>query len=405
LNRLSEECVAVLTLAAVIGRQFDFGLLNNLSEDISEFKLLELVDEALEPNILQEVPGQRDRYQFSHALVQQTLLERLSTSRKVRMHAKIGEELETLYDEHPGEHAAELAYHFSEASPLIGPEKFVKYTWLAGENVLAAHAWEEAIERFNAGMAVDSALVEVRQTADLLFGLGKAKLAAGRIIDGWGNFEKAFDHYVEADAFAQVVAVAEYPLPFHSGIPNADRLSSRALEVVPSDSQEAGRLWCDYGTKLGMVGNDYPGASKAFQNALSVAQKKEDTNLEARTWAVYAQVNYWHLHLEESIEGSRRAIDLAHNLGEYQAELTARYWGSISMRALGDLRGVRNGVPDIMAVAERLQDRFGLATAFLCAAIPPLLTGDWSAARVFALKGTEALPNDARVLSVLVNLE
>ena len=107
LNRLSVDCVEALTMAAVIGREFDFNLLNNLSEDVTEFRLLELVDEALEAHILQELPGHGDRYQFSHALVQQTLLERLSTSRKVRMHARIGGELETIYGEQPGEHAAE----------------------------------------------------------------------------------------------------------------------------------------------------------------------------------------------------------------------------------------------------------------------------------------------------------
>jgi predicted ATPase len=113
LNRLSADCGAVLTTAAVIGRQFDFNVLESLSEDISESRLLELVEEALAAHIIGELPGQGDHYQFSHALVQQTLLEGLSTSRKVRLHARISEVLETLFEDHLGEHAAELAYHFS----------------------------------------------------------------------------------------------------------------------------------------------------------------------------------------------------------------------------------------------------------------------------------------------------
>ena len=96
LNRLSQECQSILTTAAVIGRQFDFRMLEVLSEDNSETQILESVDEGLDAYLIQEVPGQGDVYQFSHALVQQTLRERLSTSKRVRLHAKIGETLETL---------------------------------------------------------------------------------------------------------------------------------------------------------------------------------------------------------------------------------------------------------------------------------------------------------------------
>ena len=39
LNRLSQECQGILTTSAVIGRQFDFRLLGNLSEEFSEMFL------------------------------------------------------------------------------------------------------------------------------------------------------------------------------------------------------------------------------------------------------------------------------------------------------------------------------------------------------------------------------
>ena len=93
LNRLSEECNRVLTVASVIGREFDFRLLNVLS-DTTEEDLLQVLDEALESSVIEEVPGGHERYQFSHALVRQTLVEELSTSRRGRMHARIGEALE-----------------------------------------------------------------------------------------------------------------------------------------------------------------------------------------------------------------------------------------------------------------------------------------------------------------------
>ena len=115
LNLLSKEFNDLLTTAAVIGRQFDFNLLEILTEGVTELELLGTVEEALAAQVVQELPEAGDRYQFSHALVQQTLLERLSTSRRVRLHARVGEVLETLYECRLAEHAGELVYHFDEA--------------------------------------------------------------------------------------------------------------------------------------------------------------------------------------------------------------------------------------------------------------------------------------------------
>ena len=88
LKRLSKGCNRVLATASVVGREFDFRLLSALSEEIIEASLLELVDEALAAHVIEELPEARERYQFSHALIQETLSEESSTSRRVRLHAR-----------------------------------------------------------------------------------------------------------------------------------------------------------------------------------------------------------------------------------------------------------------------------------------------------------------------------
>ena len=116
LNRLSEGCNQVLTTASVVGREFDFKLLSTLMDDLTETLLLKLVEEALEAHLLEELSGGRERYQFSHALVQETLADELSASRKVRLHARIGEALEELYGVETDDHAGELARHFADST-------------------------------------------------------------------------------------------------------------------------------------------------------------------------------------------------------------------------------------------------------------------------------------------------
>ena len=148
LNRLSDRCNQALTTASVIGREFDFRLLSSLADNMSEDKLLGAADEAVTAQLIEEVPNRIERFQFTHALIQQTLAEELTTTRRVRLHARIGEALEELYGEHVEEQAAELAHHFGEPESLAGPEKLVHFSSMAGERALSNFAYEEAQAHF-----------------------------------------------------------------------------------------------------------------------------------------------------------------------------------------------------------------------------------------------------------------
>ena len=55
-------------------------------EDISEDRLLEVLEEALAARVIEELPRAVGRYQFTHALIQETLAEELSSTRRARLH-------------------------------------------------------------------------------------------------------------------------------------------------------------------------------------------------------------------------------------------------------------------------------------------------------------------------------
>ncbi len=97
LNRLSEDSNQVLTMASVIGREFDFNLLRTMDQTFSEEQWLSSIDEGIAAHLIEEVAKVIGRYRFRHALIQQSLREELPTSRRVRLHARVGESLEELY--------------------------------------------------------------------------------------------------------------------------------------------------------------------------------------------------------------------------------------------------------------------------------------------------------------------
>ena len=91
------------------------------------------------------------------------------------------------------------------------------------------------------------------------------------------SLSRAFDYYVEAGDVPSAVAVAEIPVFTMAGEPTGlAQIISRALELVPLDSHEAGRLLARHGSLLGMEEGDYDAAQDAFTSALAIAQSQRD---------------------------------------------------------------------------------------------------------------------------------
>ncbi len=153
LDRLSQSCIDTLAIAAVMGREFHVAPLVRMSEDPSEDRVLAALEEALTAHLIEEVPGSAEGYLFTHALFQETLAGELLAARRVRLHARIAESLEEVYGANSEAHAAELAHHFRQAEPVLGPEDLVRYSLLAGERALAAIPWDNAILHYQRGLA------------------------------------------------------------------------------------------------------------------------------------------------------------------------------------------------------------------------------------------------------------
>jgi predicted ATPase len=177
LNRLTERCNYMLTVASVIGREFEFSQLVDLVDGATEDDLLGSLDEAVAARIVSEAPESVGRYQFTHALIMQTLTSELPTTRRVRLHARIALALEEQFGNDAGSHAGRLAYHFGEAQLVLGGAKLARYCLLAGERALASNAHEEALRHFQRGVDAKEGQPIDAETASLLFGLGRAQAA------------------------------------------------------------------------------------------------------------------------------------------------------------------------------------------------------------------------------------
>ena len=236
-------------------------------------------------------------------------------------------------------HAAELAYHFAEAEPVLGADKLARYSLLAGEQALSLYAQEEAQVHFERALAARGIPLSGTEPATdeeiaaLLFGLGRSRLAT--LAPGGQNRELAqkaisnltlaFDYYATAGDVARAVAIAVYPVSLLGLIMNnMGQLVARALKLVPQDSYEAGRLLSRAGWYRGRTETDYGSASEAFDRALTIAQREGDTVLEMETLAAAAEVALFHLRVGECYSKARQALGLAQQVDSPRAEVQAQ---------------------------------------------------------------------------------
>lgn len=180
LRHLSDECNRLLTLASVLGREFDVDALaaaSGLEPDAS----LGLLDEAIEARVVSEVPSMIGRMRFAHALIRDAAYHRLTKSRRVRLHRQVGEALESLRSLDLDPHLTELAHHFVESAAGGNARKAVDYARRAGDRAVALLAYEEAVRLYR--MAIDALgpdqTATDRSHCELLLALADAQGRAG----------------------------------------------------------------------------------------------------------------------------------------------------------------------------------------------------------------------------------
>ena len=192
LRRLSDDCGAVLVLAAVLGREFEFTSLVEAG-DRSEEAVLDALEEALSAQVISEVPGAPDRLRFAHALIRDTLYAELAAPRRARLHLTVGEALERRYGDDRGSHLAELAHHYCAAGAAGDPAKAVDYARAAGERAVTLFAYEEAVRLF--AMSLDALGPRAEATdavrCELLLALADAQARGGEAREARAAFLEA----------------------------------------------------------------------------------------------------------------------------------------------------------------------------------------------------------------------
>lgn len=141
LSRLAPSTAQTMTTAAVIGRTFEFDLLQQVTE-LDEDALIDAIDEAVSVGVLDSaVDRDGDRYQFAHTLLADALIRQANPRRIRRLHARVAE---VLTAERPDAHT-EIAVHFDAAGD---DGRAFDFALRSGNRAASIYALEDAIASF-----------------------------------------------------------------------------------------------------------------------------------------------------------------------------------------------------------------------------------------------------------------
>ena len=316
LERLSEACNRVLTIAAVVGRDFSLPVLEHTS-GLSTADLLDVLDEAVAARLIQEeTPA--GHYRFTHALVQETLYDELSTASRTRVHAQIGKALEQIYAADPEPHVTELAHHFAQAAPVTSVEKAVDYGARAGQRAMAQLAWEEAVKHFERALQL-SDVYESRdepQYTDLLLAQGAAQIQAGVGGDAQATLRRAIESARKLDApdrLAEATLLFANPL---GAIDEIDdeliRLLEAALEALhPSDSVPRVRVLSRLAIALYHVPGSHERRKALCDEAVAIARRLGDSMVLAGALGLRQRALWGPDNLKERLADFAECLRLA----------------------------------------------------------------------------------------------
>jgi class 3 adenylate cyclase len=382
--RLGPDTERALAAAAVIGPEFDVGLLSAVT-DVDEDALLDVLDQASAAALISESPS-GDSYRFAHALVQHSIAQTISAARRQRLHRRIAETLE----ESGSASTAELARHWIAATRPADAAKAREYAKQAGDEALAAVAPADAIRWYQQALELVDQEREPheRDRCLLLVGLGRAHLDNGSPLEGRAVVERAGDIAGAIDDDELIVTTALGlslgQNMFDVGSEQSRAMARRAIESVGfGDHAVRARLMAILAEATDA--REWRTRHALIADARAEARLSSDQDLEAEiaeaTYAMWATPDL----LAQRLAETERAVE--------HPRLSALGGGmyALNQRAQAVLEsGDRESFEDCVAQFEVLADRLGLpmlrsnVASLHC--VLRIMDGDAAAAEVSAFE-------------------
>jgi tetratricopeptide (TPR) repeat protein len=374
---LSAYCREVLSIAGVVGRDFDLRVLQAVAEAGAE-RLLDALDEAHAARVI--APSGPGRYRFAHVLISDALVDGLSAGRRLRLHRRVGEALERAHAGRLEHRLGELAHHFLEAIPAGDPERGVRYAVAAAEHASGRLAYDEAARMYERALgALEFVAADDARRCDLLLALGESHHRAGAHRRAKAAFRQAASLARELRSPERVARAAlGYGGPRGSfGVVDRELVSllEEALATLGRrDDAVRARLLARLAMELYFAGAAEQRAT-LVDEAVAIARRLGDPAtiayaLNARYAALWSPEN-----AAERLEIADEVLELARRANDHRLAREGRGRRIVALLELGDIATAHSEIDVHANAADELRQPYGRWQAAVWQATEALLAG------------------------------
>ena len=387
-HRLSEEAQEAVHLAAVLGREFDFDLLNAVWS-WGEEATLGALDDLLRWRLIDEGAGAMGRdYAFTHHKIQEAIYAGMPRRRRQHVHARVGAAMETLYGPEAEALAGELAFHFEQGQQLDKTltKKAIMYLLQAGEQAVAAFANAEAVAYLSRALELTPRTDHAERYAFLLtrekvYDLQGEREAQERDLAALGQLAEALDSDERrAEVAVHQANYASVTGDYPEAVAAAQQAVALAQQAGVVESEAVG--YVRWGMAL-MRQGDYTAAKLQLEEALRLAQAAGLRRVEADSLHALTYVAAWQGHYARARDYCEQTLPLCREVGDRRGEGTVLNALGFYCNRAGDYAGARRYLEQALALRREIGDRSGEVVSLANLAEVSSISGDYAGAQAY----------------------
>ena len=274
--RLSTEADRALTVAAVIGHEFDLRTLAAVPGAPGGLALLDAVDEAIHAHLLEE--ASTGTISFVHTLVRRTLLDGLSTSRRAHLHRQIGQVLVDRPDTEP----AVIAYHLCAGASAGSVDEAIHWAERAARTARDRCSYEEQLAIAARGVEVTALerAPDLAARARLRLLMGEARDVLGDRDGSRREVDLAADDARRGDdpvTLAEAADARTWWFQFGRPDPDTAHLLQEALDALGDEHPATRARLLGALAQHQAIAGDRPSANQLARASLELADSGADT--------------------------------------------------------------------------------------------------------------------------------
>ncbi len=382
-TRLSDPALKILQLGAVMGRRFSLGAIAACTE-FPRAKVLEAMEEG---ERLQQIRSSSDsgdlQFAFWHELIRRTLLESVSHTRRLQLHLKLADYLQS-NPQAEGDGCAQIAHHLVGAGALADPDRTRQVLVEAADAALRKTAFEDAI-RF-CGQALKCGKPTAGQQGEILYrkGLAQTGLNDWRAArESWLLALDLLSDQGSKETAGRICATLASQAIWTGRLDECYSISSRGLAIVEEEpSPIRSRLLAWAGHALSQGGNLQQGSALTDQ-AVAMARSVDDIRTFGHVMTHRSCEYFYSMRGREEVETGFEAIERLADVPWDRAEALAIV--QIGLLGCGRLDDCRRIGQEAIRLATRIGHLGGLWMTQRMQGLCDLLeTGDLEKFKAFA---------------------